>query len=147
MATEMMIVTLPTDDNAMHAAIDEASIADLAPWLFEELEYEESIADVASAGGFPVAEDYLDVEHLERVLRKHPRAVEALRRYLHEAIDDGPGRAGCQTRIGGVDVIIAGGITWGGEPYEGFSAHCVLERFLDRVGAGVPVEAPPRPDA
>jgi hypothetical protein len=149
MGADLHIVVLPADDDTMHAAVDQASTTSLAEFVHNEWdEPDEAIWDAASRGGFPTAGvEYIDAEHVERALRRNPGAIDSIRTYLHAAITDGPGRCGVITRVAGVEVMLAGGMSSGDGPYDGFTAHCVLERFLDHVGAGVPSQAatPPAP--
>lgn len=80
---------------------------------------------------------------IANALTKHPAVVAAVRQYLLAAIDDDPVCAGVELRVGGVDFVVAGGTSYGDEPYEGYTAHKVLELFLLLIGEGVPEDAAP----
>lgn len=141
---DMLTVMLPADELAMHTAIDNVTISELAEFMHGEDDLN-AIWDVFVGNDILNHDGPVSVAAIEAQLHRNPQIGNEIRTIMHSTIDRGPGRASVELRVAGTDFVVAGGLSWGGEPYDGWQEDCSLAALLTIIGAGVPTELPTTP--
>lgn len=137
MGADMLAVVLPVDDTAMHTAVNNATVSELAEFMHGQDEME-PIWDVFVGSDILEVDGQIPMATIEAELRREPRISNEIRTIMHSTISRGRGRSTVELCVAGIDFVVAGGMSWGDEPYDGWHDDRALAALLDVLGAGVP---------
>lgn len=133
----LMAALIPTDSQALHTAIDEATPQQFATLLHNADDCSEALLDAIDAdNGIDAGPDD---ETWLTTLTRSDGLTSFIRDYLHSAVDTAE-PIGSPFTIAGVDFTVVGGTTYEGDaPYEEFPAHLVLAAFAATTSLALPV--------